>query len=144
MFLMPGSRARSGQLGGYRGRFLPFITFGAATTGITYTTQHGEYTKIANVVAFAISITLSSKGSATGTAVMNGLPFPCGPVLTTAFIQVNNMAVTVATAMQGVINSGGATTIQLQRMATGAATQMADTDFNNNSVIRIAGIYFTS
>ena len=57
------------------GTWTPALRFGAATTGITYTTQVGKYTRIGNRVWVHCQIVLSSKGSATGTADISGLPF---------------------------------------------------------------------
>lgn len=58
------------------GQWTPALTFGGASTGITYTTQHGLYTRVGDLVFLECDIRLSSKGSATGNAVITGLPFP--------------------------------------------------------------------
>lgn len=121
------------------GTFTPVLTFGGGSTGITYSTQIGKYTKIGNVVFGWINIMLTSKGSSVGSAVVAGLPFTPAAMAACAF-QINNMAASVATQAQGTILSGD-TTITPQRMATGAATNMADTDFTNTSVLRIAFSY---
>lgn len=56
-------------LGGNSGTsFSPGISFGGATTGITYGLQFGYYQNIGNVLFYTIYIQLTSKGSATGTA----------------------------------------------------------------------------
>lgn len=119
--------------------FTPVLAFGGASVGITYGTQTGTYTRIGNRVFFEITIILTSKGSSVGTATIAALPVtPAGTAPATW--QVNNMAAAVTTAVQGAITSGS-TSLVPQRMAAGAATNMADTDFNNNSVMRIAGCY---
>jgi hypothetical protein len=53
----------------------PGISFGGGTTGITYTTQVGHYTKVGNTVMVWGRVTLSSNGSSTGSARITGLPF---------------------------------------------------------------------
>ena len=57
------------------GTWTPTIEFGGASTGITYSTQSGAYTRIGNVVFLRILIVLSSKGTATGNTTITGLPF---------------------------------------------------------------------
>jgi hypothetical protein len=57
------------------GTFTPGITFGGGSTGLTYTSQLGFYTKIGNIVHVNGLIQLSAKGSSTGTALIVGLPF---------------------------------------------------------------------
>ena len=62
------------------GTFTPSLSFGQATTGITYDTAGadqtiGHYTKIGRLVNCNGYINLTSKGSATGVARVEGLPF---------------------------------------------------------------------
>jgi len=57
------------------GTWTPGISFGGGTTGITYSTQSGFYTKIGNTVTIWVYILLSSKGSSTGDARITNLPF---------------------------------------------------------------------
>lgn len=56
------------------GTFTPYIRFGGATTGQSYSLQTGRYTKVGRVVHVQVQIIFSNKGSATGTATIN-LPF---------------------------------------------------------------------
>jgi hypothetical protein len=51
------------------------LTFGGASTGITFDGQDAFYTKIGRFVHVSGRFSLSSKGSATGGAVITGLPF---------------------------------------------------------------------
>ena len=57
------------------GTWTPAVTFGGASVGITYTVQSGTYTKIGNTVHVVARMTLSSKGSSTGSASTSGAPF---------------------------------------------------------------------
>jgi hypothetical protein len=57
------------------GTWTPTLQFGGASTGITYTTQRGYYTRIGRQVTVSGRIEISSKGLSTGTATINGLPF---------------------------------------------------------------------
>jgi hypothetical protein len=55
--------------------FTPGMSFGGGTTGITYGTQVGRYTKIGNLVSCQGQVILTSNGSSTGDARITGLPF---------------------------------------------------------------------
>lgn len=57
------------------GTFTPYILFGGSGTGITYGTQTGKYTKIGRLVMVEGQITLTNKGSSTGTMTLRGMPF---------------------------------------------------------------------
>ena len=66
------------------GNWTPVLKFGGGTTGITYNTQIGRYTKIGRQVFINATIYLSSKGSSTGVAQITGLPFATGGTQFTA------------------------------------------------------------
>lgn len=51
------------------------LAFGGLTTGITYQSRSAIYAKIGVLVWVSYDIVLSSKGSATGSATLTGLPF---------------------------------------------------------------------
>ncbi len=119
--------------------FVPVLSFGGATTGITYVTQTGNYTRIGSLVFVEILITLTSKGSATGTATITTLPFTPARSSPLTF-QGNNLDAAVITAVQITVIAAS-TTLNPQKFAGGAATNLADTDFANNSILRIAGWY---
>src|SRR6185369_6734530 len=58
------------------GTWTPVIKFGGATTGIIYgAATLGRYTKIGRLVTASCICTLTNKGSATGSATLEGLPF---------------------------------------------------------------------
>jgi len=57
------------------GTFVPDLKFGGATTGITYTSRWGYYTLVGNTCFINAYIALSSKGTATGYATLDGFPF---------------------------------------------------------------------
>ena len=56
------------------GTWTPGISFGGGTTGITYSTQKGIYTRIGKLVTAQFSIALTSNGSSAGIACITGLP----------------------------------------------------------------------
>lgn len=57
------------------GTWTPALAFGGASTGITYNAQAGTYTRIGRLVHCFARLSLSNKGSATGSATITGLPF---------------------------------------------------------------------
>ena len=66
-----GGTGASNKLDAYEeGTWIPVLSFGNASVGITYiaNAQNGKYTRIGNRVFFDIAISLSSKGTSTGTA----------------------------------------------------------------------------
>jgi hypothetical protein len=60
------------------GTWTPRILFGGSDTGNTYGAQEGTYVKVGNLITAGFFINVSSKGSATGTASLSGMPFNAG------------------------------------------------------------------
>jgi hypothetical protein len=124
------------------GTFIPVITFGGGSTGVTYAVQGGRYTKLGRVVFFEFRINLSSKGSSTGIVVFTGLPFTSqsgffSPVsIWTANINQGG----VATHYQPLVDPS-TTNITFYTQTTGVSTFMLDTNINNNSEFIVGGCY---
>tara|TARA_R100001530_G_scaffold58152_3_gene42235 strand:- start:228 stop:1331 length:1104 start_codon:yes stop_codon:yes gene_type:complete len=57
------------------GTWTPTLLFGGGTTGQSYTTQAGRYTKVGNLVTVQCQLNVQSKGSSTGNITMSGLPW---------------------------------------------------------------------
>src|SRR5688572_324153 len=57
------------------GVFTPVVKISGLTTGITYATQLGWFTRIADLVFLNIHIHLSSKGNLSGDVTVEGFPF---------------------------------------------------------------------
>jgi hypothetical protein len=57
------------------GSWTPVLNFGGGTTGIAYSQQFGNYTKVGRLVHVKLRIKLSNKGSSSGEAVITGIPF---------------------------------------------------------------------
>lgn len=109
------------------GTWTPVLRFGGASTGITYTTQAGTYTRIGRTVTVRFEILLSSKGSATGEADITGLPF--------AASNLNSMAVYLysgflATYKSGIAYCNGTT---INELATYGLGPFTDIQFTNTS-----------
>ncbi len=122
------------------GTFTPGITFGGGSTGITYTTQTGDYTKIGRMVVGSIQVTLSAKGSSTGVMAITGLPFATAG---------NNYANPIGyaagfsglTGALSTISASGATTLTLYQSAAASYAAIQDTAATNTSQIRMNFCY---
>ncbi len=123
------------------GTFIPILSFGGASVGITYNSQTGKYTKIGNAVNFTMQIVLTSKGSSTGVSLISGLPFTNSASQASLNILANAFAAGTTTSIQAVV-PGSSATIAAYKYAAGAITQLADTDFSGTSNLIISGIYF--
>ena len=123
------------------GTWTPGVSFGGGTTGITYSTQAGTYTRIGNRVLFQGRIVLTNKGSSTGSAVVTGLPFSTNATATAygAFsVQMNNVLSTTTTPIGQIVP--GVTTLTLAQLTAGINTLLTSTDFANNTVVNVTGL----
>lgn len=133
---------------GRSGTWTPGIDFGGGTTGITYTTQSGEYTQIGNMILFQCTVTLSNKGSSTGSAHLTGLPVAGGSNFASNAFSINYFSgITLSAsntlmAAQGVNSS---TTMSLVQTNIASATAaLTNTNFSNTSSFSFSGVYFTA
>ena len=128
------------------GTFTPELKFDGASTGITYQQQIGRYTRVGNVVYYSVQLWLTSKGSATGAATIEGLPFA-------SLNAQPNDAEAISTATGITLPSGAnwaygvifnnATTITLRASGNvSSSTALTDEHFSNNTLIRLSGHYF--
>jgi hypothetical protein len=128
------------------GTFTPAVAFGGASTGVTYSSQAGVYTKIGRVVYFSASVILTSNGSSTGSATVTGLPFTC----TAAINFVASMRASSGFAAGSldrplfvqVLASG--TSIAMLRVAADAATAssgLTDVEVTDTASFIISGTY---
>lgn len=63
-----------------QGSWTPRLAFGGDETGMAYAKQEGQFTRIGNLVTLQGAITLTAKGSGTGSAEIMGLPLVPDPV----------------------------------------------------------------
>lgn len=139
-----GDTASANALDDYEeGTFTPTVTFGGASTGITYSTQVGVYTKIGKVVTVRWGFRFSSKGSATGSVKVQGLPFTIQSLAygdATGACSYALLSSSVTTAVVA-IGGNGATDIYLRRYELGNEIPLNDSNFNNNSYIYGTFVY---
>jgi hypothetical protein len=139
-----GNTSASSALNYYgQSTFTPVLNFGSATTGITYSTQTGIYTRIGRMVFFSFSIVLTSKGTATGACAISGLPFASGTNadFTVSVNEFNNMSLGGAYPFFGHIQPGNSYFILQKQTAGVSGTNIADTDFTNTTTLRMSGSY---
>jgi len=68
------------------GSWTPDLRFANAASGMTYSRQEGHYTKIGRQVFAQFRITLTSKGTSTGSLTIRGLPFTAADTFTSSGI----------------------------------------------------------
>lgn len=127
---------------GEYGTFTPSLTFGGGSTGMTYSTQAGVYNIVGRTVYYQIRITLTAKGSSTGTATVTAnLPTPATgtfPASMTAGDITFASGYLVASARN---SSGFNILIQNPTSATPIAN-LTDAAFADTSNFNITGFYF--
>jgi len=117
------------------GTWSPSLNFSGGTTGIAGT-QTGIYIKIGSMVYVQCAISLSNKGSSTGSAVITGLPFAVG----------TSFAATMSAydiANSGYIWAQGASSqFVLYTVSTaGTRSNLTNTQFANTSDFIVTGAY---
>ena len=121
------------------GSWTPTLAFGGASTGIVYASPFmgGKYTKIGNRVIATGSIVLSDKGTATGPAVVGGLPFSSGSGFTNvSAVSVAMRNVTFADQFQAVQTPGTATVELLEITMAGGVSSLSNADFANSTELQ--------
>jgi hypothetical protein len=125
------------------GTFTMGITFGGASVGVTYNINAGTYTKVGRQVTVNGYLTLSNKGTSTGSAVITGLPFTIGSTngnFSSVSLRFNS--ITFTNQFQGYGNTNS-TNIPLEQISVlGVVSDLTDTNFSNSSGILISLTYF--
>jgi hypothetical protein len=126
------------------GAFTPSLNFNGGTTGITYSEQTGEYTRIGNIVFFTVRMALTSKGTDVGNAFISGFPISTGG--SNAPQTVAHAFLTITAGQNNVIIDPTGTNWALYstNLTNGALANVTDTLFFNTSIIRFTGQYFIS
>lgn len=127
------------------GTWTPGISIGSGTTGITYSSQTGYYTKIGNVVTVRGRIALTAKGSLTGIIYITGLPFTVAnnpPTQTVPTLLIYNA--TFANQFSGLATVNTTTVILYEVTEAGAITGLANTDLTDTSNFTITMSYMAA
>jgi len=127
------------------GTFTPTVTFGGASTGVTYIDQSGKFTRIGNVLTFELSVQISSKGSSTGDFALGGLPYASA-----ASGAANAIMSIVGTGFTGFTNSfvygrilASTQAVTILRMTNDGASvfQLSNTAATNTMSLALSGSY---
>ena len=125
------------------GTFTATLSFGGASTGITYDSRVTRYVKIGKCVHYFIRMQLSSKGTSTGAAQISGMPF--------TFVNVSSAYQGAPAGMSGTYNSmaqppqfqgtANATTLDIYQFTASSYLVVDDTNFNNTSFFSLNNWY---
>lgn len=120
------------------GTWTPVLKFGGSTTGITYTTQSGSYTKMGNMVFARASIVLSSNGSASGGALVTGLPYIVGITSVASIYQTGiSYSGSLNVAVEGTVDR-----FTIQQVSDGGVNSNLDrTSFTNTATFALSVCY---
>lgn len=128
-----------------QGTFTPTLSFGGASTGITYAIQGGQFLRIGNLYFFQIQLALSNVGSATGTAVVEGIP--TGPAAQSSAYFIPQLS-TITFGGDYVVmryRSTAPAGFRFSMVTSGTIlTELTDTAFANVSDMRFSGCYIVS
>ena len=129
------------------GTFTPSVTFGGASSGVTYNSSRriGKYTKIGNVVEYFIHLELTSKGSSTGAVQMTGLPF-------TVVGDQHYIPGSVFIAAMASLASGapiyramvGSTVLDCYEITSSSYAGITNSNYTNTTGVQVSGKYYTS
>jgi len=139
-----GDTAAANALDDYEeGTWTMGVSFGGASTGVTYNLNTGAYTKVGNKVTVTGFLQLSSKGSSSGVAKITGLPFTIPANLnrlSAPSLWFNN--ITFANQFQGYCDQNSTNIDLYETTEAGVATALTNADFANNSEIMLSATYF--
>lgn len=126
------------------GTWTPVLGGASGTSGQTYGTQAGTYTKIGDLVCAVFETTLSNKGTITGTAQIQGLPFAISTASNggLGFSKIAWLA-SVTTQLVGTLVVGGTAANLRQAGLNGDTTNLTTTNINNNTSIVGVFVYKT-
>jgi hypothetical protein len=123
------------------GTWTPSLKFGGASVGMTYGSRVGSYTKIGNLVTASCFIALTSKGSSTGAAAIQGFPFVSRNVAgdyVSAVIRINEIS--FADFVEAYLPNNSATLAIDEVANSGTRSDITDANFStvSNAVISIS------
>jgi hypothetical protein len=117
------------------GTWSPVLSAGGNNATMSVNGNTGRYTKVGNIVHIRGYIAITSKGSMSGSVILNGLPFTnasgYGSYSGTSFGYGTNMAITAGQTACGYVNVN-ATTMDIQLWDSSAGTSpLLASEINN-------------
>lgn len=126
----------------------PSIEFGGSATGVTYTTQVGRYIRVGDLITLWASFVLTSNGSGTGAATINGIPFAASTISGAVFVGTvsnwSNISTDNVPFSCSILSAG--TVINLLRWngaGSDASAAMTEADIDDDATFSIAITYRT-
>ena len=141
-----GDTAAANALDDYEeGTWTPTISFGGASTGITYAASRaGQYTKVGRQVTLTAYILLTNKGTSTGAASIGGLPFVIGS--TSGYYSSVSFSAISQISYVGMLQGYGEINTQridlVETTEAGVQSNITDADFTNVTQLLINFTYF--
>ena len=126
------------------GTFTPAVAFNNLSTGVTYSTRTGAYTRIGRCVYFSIDIVLTSKGSATGNMTVTGLPLTsmATNAYGVSFADWYDFNFLTVSPIYGKINPSNTNISMFRQAMAGYVQAITDAEVQNNTQFRVSGFYF--
>lgn len=128
------------------GTWTPTLTFSNGSVGITYANRAGLYTKIGNIITVSCYLELSNKGSSTGNAQIESLPFPASipsyPVNAGWVVLEGNGSSWPAAATYGLAWSDSK--VYVRYNGAGGWSPVTNTSFTNTTAIYFSSTYRVS
>jgi hypothetical protein len=125
------------------GTYTPTVSYSGSTSGITYASRTGSYTKIGNVITVQVMVTLTNKGTGSGSVIVS-LPFTnkaerAGLAIgNSQGISANN------SSYQAMVESGLANVYFRVPSGLGSTTELGYADINNSFYMAMSGVYLIS
>ena len=123
----------------------PLLAFGGGNTGITYSVQFGNYVKIGRMIYYSFNLSLTSKGSSTGTLTVGGLPYTVNTNWPGGFTCPMPLAVFQTTFAAGYCVSdflGNTKTMNIVNVTSGGGLLLlSDVNCTNTTGIAGSGMY---
>lgn len=121
------------------GTWTPALTFGGGSTGLTYTTQSGRYTKIGRMAEIEMLVAVNSNGTSTGNAVFSGLPFTV--TQNCAFASFLNGLAGISVGWSFVAVAATTEVRPFFGGGAGSVTQFTETNITDGSTSNCVGTY---
>ncbi len=123
------------------GTWTPAVGFISGSTvgsdGVTYASRSGSYTRQGNLVIVTADITLTSKGTSTGTLVVTGLPIPAGTYPGAAQVMISTgIGVPIKGKVEAATNR-----IRFYGASSAAGSVVLNTDVTDTAHIEFQAIY---
>jgi hypothetical protein len=125
------------------GTWTPALNFGGAAVGMTYASAPaGRFTKIGRTVFATGSLTLSAKGSSTGTATVAGLPFTSANdgIPQSAPIGLATGMASMSGAVTAILPAN-ANRLSLYQSSNGGGGGLSHSNFSNSAGLTFSVVY---